>query len=44
MSAAAGAWILRRLSEGDLRKAGCVAIYRDPADLLAKLDESPIVR
>jgi len=30
--------------EGDLRKAGCVAIYRDPADLLARLDESPIVR
>jgi phosphoglycolate phosphatase-like HAD superfamily hydrolase len=30
--------------EGDLRKAGCVAIYRDPAELLARLDESPIVR
>ena len=30
--------------EADLRKAGCVAIYRDPADLLARLDESPIVR
>lgn len=30
--------------EADLRKAGCVAIYRDPADLLDRLDESPIVR
>lgn len=30
--------------EADLRKAGCVAIYGDPADLLARLDESPIVR
>ena len=30
--------------EADLRKAGCVAIYPDPADLLARLDESPIVR
>jgi phosphoglycolate phosphatase-like HAD superfamily hydrolase len=30
--------------EEDLRKAGCVALYRDPADLLARLDESPIVR
>jgi HAD superfamily hydrolase (TIGR01549 family) len=30
--------------EADLRKAGCVAIYRDPADLLARLGESPIVR
>jgi HAD superfamily hydrolase (TIGR01509 family) len=30
--------------EGELRKAGCIAIYRDPADLLARLDESPIVR
>jgi len=27
-----------------LRQAGCIAIYRDPADLLARLDESPIVR
>jgi HAD superfamily hydrolase (TIGR01509 family) len=31
-------------AEPDLRKAGCVAIYRDPADLLARLEESPIVR
>jgi HAD superfamily hydrolase (TIGR01509 family) len=30
--------------EADLMKAGCIAIYRDPADLLARLDESPIVR
>ena len=30
--------------EADLREAGCVAIYRDPADLLDRLDESPIVR
>ena len=30
--------------EVELRKAGCIAIYRDPADLLARLDESPIVR
>src|SRR5919201_317461 len=30
--------------EAELRKAGCVAIYRDPADLLARLDESPILR
>jgi phosphoglycolate phosphatase-like HAD superfamily hydrolase len=27
-----------------LRKAGCIAIYRGPADLLDRLDESPIVR
>jgi HAD superfamily hydrolase (TIGR01549 family) len=30
--------------EAQLMKAGCVAIYRDPADLLARLEESPIVR
>ena len=30
--------------ETELRKAGCIEIYRDPADLLARLDESPIVR
>jgi phosphoglycolate phosphatase-like HAD superfamily hydrolase len=29
-------------SENDLRQAGCIAIYRDPADLLARYDESPI--
>lgn len=28
--------------EGDLWKAGCVAIYRDPADLLANYDHSPL--
>lgn len=28
--------------EADLRAAGCVAIYKDPADLLARLDESPL--
>jgi HAD superfamily hydrolase (TIGR01549 family) len=30
--------------ESDLRAAGCVAIYRDPADLLAGFDDSPIVK
>ena len=30
--------------EADLRKAGCIALYRDPADLLSRLEESPIVR
>jgi HAD superfamily hydrolase (TIGR01549 family) len=30
--------------EADLRKAGCLALYRDPTDLLARLEESPIVR
>lgn len=29
-------------SENDLRQAGCLAIYRDPADLLAHYDESPL--
>lgn len=28
--------------EADLRAAGCVAIYRDPADLLARFDGSPL--
>jgi len=28
--------------EASLREAGCIAIYRDPADLLARYDESPI--
>jgi hypothetical protein len=31
-------------SEKDLREAGCVAIYRDPADLLANYENSPIAR
>jgi HAD superfamily hydrolase (TIGR01509 family) len=29
-------------AEADLRDAGCVAIYRDPADLLARWDASPL--
>jgi HAD superfamily hydrolase (TIGR01549 family) len=28
--------------EEELREAGCIAIYRDPADLLSRYDESPI--
>jgi HAD superfamily hydrolase (TIGR01509 family) len=28
--------------EQDLRQAGCIAIYRDPADLLQHLDQSPL--
>ena len=28
--------------EADLQAAGCVAIYRDPADLLAQFDRSPL--
>ncbi len=28
--------------EDELRAAGCFAIYRDPADLLARYDESPL--
>lgn len=28
--------------EKDLREAGCIAIYRDPADLLASYENSPI--
>ncbi|WP_422923772.1 HAD family hydrolase [Singulisphaera sp. PoT] len=30
--------------ETELRAAGCFAIYRDPADLLARYDESPLGR
>ena len=30
--------------EADLRDAGCIAIYRDPADLLARYEQSPIGR
>ena len=30
--------------EEELRKAGCVAIYKDPADLLAQYDESPLAQ
>ena len=29
--------------EADLRQAGCIAIYRDPADLLARLEGSPLL-
>lgn len=29
-------------SEDDLRAAGCIAIYRDPADLLAHYEQSPL--
>ncbi len=31
-------------NENDLRGAGCISIYRDPADLLARYEESPIGR
>ena len=31
-------------TEEELRQAGCVAIYRDPADLLARYGESPLVK
>ena len=30
--------------EGELREAGCIAIYRDPADLLRHYDQSPLAR
>lgn len=30
--------------EPQLRDAGCVAVYRDPADLLARYDDSPLAR
>ena len=30
--------------ESDLRAAGCVAIFRDPADLLARYEQSPLSR
>jgi phosphoglycolate phosphatase-like HAD superfamily hydrolase len=29
-------------TEEEVRRAGCVAIYRDPADLLAHYEESPL--
>ena len=31
-------------NEKELRQAGCIAIYRDPADLLSRYDESPLCR
>lgn len=30
--------------ESELRAAGCIALYRDPADLLAHYDESPLAQ
>ena len=30
--------------EQSLREAGCVAIYKDPADLLARYDQSPLAQ
>jgi phosphoglycolate phosphatase-like HAD superfamily hydrolase len=29
-------------SEDELRRAGCVAVFKDPADLLARYPESPL--
>ena len=29
-------------SEKELRDAGCIAVYRDAADLLARYEESPL--
>jgi hypothetical protein len=29
-------------SEAELRRAGCIAIYHDPADLLARYEQSPL--
>jgi HAD superfamily hydrolase (TIGR01549 family) len=31
-------------TQHQLRRAGCIAIYRDPADLLARYEESPLVQ
>ena len=31
-------------SEAELRQAGCIAVYRDPADLLAQYDASPLAQ
>jgi phosphoglycolate phosphatase-like HAD superfamily hydrolase len=31
-------------TEEDLRRAGGVAIYRDPADLLVRYEESPLTK
>jgi HAD superfamily hydrolase (TIGR01549 family) len=31
-------------NEEELRQAGCIAIYRDPADFLSRYDDSPICR
>jgi hypothetical protein len=29
-------------SEEDLRRAGCMAVFKDPADLLARYSQSPL--
>ena len=34
---------LRRLVGRRLTRAGCIAVYADPADLLANFDTSPLV-
>jgi HAD superfamily hydrolase (TIGR01549 family) len=31
-------------NEEELRRAGCMAVYQDPADLLARYDSSPLAR
>jgi HAD superfamily hydrolase (TIGR01549 family) len=31
-------------SEAELRQAGCVAVYRDPAELLSRYDDSPFAQ
>ena len=31
-------------SEADLKQAGCIATYKDPAELLARFDTSPLAR
>jgi HAD superfamily hydrolase (TIGR01549 family) len=31
-------------TQHQLRRSGCIAIYRDPADLLARYEESPLVQ
>jgi hypothetical protein len=31
-------------SEAELRQAGCIAVYRDPAELLSRYDESPFAQ
>jgi HAD superfamily hydrolase (TIGR01549 family) len=31
-------------SETELRGAGCIAVYRDPADLLSRYNDSPLAR
>ena len=30
-------------AEAALREAGCMAIYRDPADLLSQIEHSPLL-